>query len=90
MCCTVCRKVTAVKAQREGRHWCTYDPDCLVAAIQEIVMAAQPSVNNQVLPSDGCPTQSSSGDQLTLEQLSLLRGPPLVRRQMSMNQKDQT
>ena len=90
MCCTVCRVVLTVKAQREGRHWCTYDPDCLVAAIQEIVMAAQPSGDKQVPPSDGCPVQPSSGDRFTLEQLSLLQGAPPVRRQNSMNLEDQT
>ena len=53
-------------------------------------MAAQPSVSQQVLPSDGRPTQSSSGDRFTLEQLSLLQGAPHVQRQKSMNQEDQT
>ena len=76
----MCRHVLAVKAQREGRHWCTYDPDCLVAAIQEIVMAAQPSVDKP--PSNGYPIQSSPSDQFTLEQLSLLQGHPPVQRQI--------
>ena len=47
-------------------------------------MAAQPSSSKQVLPSDGCPVQSSSGDRFALEQLSLLQGAPLVQRQKSI------
>ena len=53
-------------------------------------MAAQPSADKQVPPSDGCPIQSSSGDRFTLEQLSLLQGAPPVWRQTLMNQEDQT